>query len=91
MGFGVIGAGRCNLHHQQHGSICSGRTNTGEHLFLSCTSATHQLRFRADVFQIPQQRQALSVSGNGKTNDNDKNLRLHFEHKQMHFGHTQIL
>jgi len=59
MGFGVIGAGRCNLHHQQHGSICSGRTNTGEHLFLSCTSATHQQRFRAD-FQIPQQRQALS-------------------------------
>jgi hypothetical protein len=26
MGFGVIGAGRCNLHQQQHGSSCSGRT-----------------------------------------------------------------
>ena len=25
-GFGVIGAGRCNLHLQQHGSICSGGT-----------------------------------------------------------------
>ena len=64
MGFGVIGAGRCYLHLQQHGSFCSGRTNTGEHLFLSCTSTTHQLRFRADVFQIPQQRQALFVVGN---------------------------
>ncbi len=60
-GFGVIGASRCNLHLQQHGSFCSGRTNIGEHLFLSCTSATHQLRFRADVFQIHHQRQALSV------------------------------
>ena len=26
MGFGVIGAGRCNLQLQQHGSSCSGRT-----------------------------------------------------------------
>jgi hypothetical protein len=26
MGFGVIGAGRCNLHLQQHGGICSGWT-----------------------------------------------------------------
>ena len=26
MGFGVIGAGRCNLHLQQHGSSCSGLT-----------------------------------------------------------------
>ena len=25
MGFGVIGAGRWNLHQQQHGSFCSGR------------------------------------------------------------------
>jgi hypothetical protein len=63
MGFGVIGAGRCYLHLQQHGSSCSGRTNIGEHFILSCTPATHQLRFRADVFQIPQQRQALPVSG----------------------------
>ena len=23
MGFGVIGAGRCNIHQQQHGSSCS--------------------------------------------------------------------
>ena len=63
MGFGVIGAGRCYLHQQQHGSICSGRTNTGEHFIISCTSAKHQQRLRADVFQIPQQRQALFVSG----------------------------
>ena len=28
-GFGNIGAGRCNLHHQQHCSSCSGRTNIG--------------------------------------------------------------
>jgi isoaspartyl peptidase/L-asparaginase-like protein (Ntn-hydrolase superfamily) len=61
MGFGVIGAGRCYLHQQQHGSSCSGRTNIGEHFILSCTSAKHQQRFRADVFQIPQQRQALPV------------------------------
>ena len=26
MGFGVIGAGRCYLHQQQHGSSCSGWT-----------------------------------------------------------------
>jgi hypothetical protein len=26
MGFGVIGAGRCYLHQQQHGSSCSGLT-----------------------------------------------------------------
>jgi hypothetical protein len=26
IGFGVIGAGRCNLHQQQHGSSCSGWT-----------------------------------------------------------------
>ena len=50
--------GRCYLHQQQYGSSCSGRTNIGEHFILSCTSATHQQRFRADVFQIPQQRQA---------------------------------
>ena len=62
-GFGVIGAGCCYLH-QQHGSSCSGRTNIGEHFILSCTSATHQQRFRADVFQIPQQRQALNVVRN---------------------------
>ena len=48
---------------KQHGSSCSGRTNIGEHFILSCTSATHQQRFRADVFQIPQQRQALFVGG----------------------------
>ena len=54
MGFGVIGAkGRCYLHQQQHSSSCSGRTNIGEHFILSCTSAKHQQRFRADVFQIP--------------------------------------
>ena len=62
MGFGVIGAGRCYLQHQQHGCSCSGRTNIGEHFILSCTSAKHQQRFRADVFQIPQQRQALLVT-----------------------------
>ena len=61
MGFGVIGAGRCYLHQQQHGCNCSGRTNIGEHFLLSCTSAKHQQRFRADVFQIPQQRQALTL------------------------------
>jgi hypothetical protein len=61
MGFGNIGAGRCYLRLQQHGSSCSGWTNIGEHFILSCTSATHQQRFRADVFQIPQQRQALFV------------------------------
>ena len=81
MGFGVIGAGRCYLHLQQHGSSCSGRTNIGEHLFLSCTSATHQLRFRADVFQIPQQRQALFVVRNpratDKVLDRNKNIKLH--------------
>ena len=53
MGFGVIGAGHCYLQLQQHGNFCSGRTNIGEHFILSCTSATHQQRFRADVFKIP--------------------------------------
>ena len=74
MGFGVIGAGRCYLHHQQHGSSCSGRTNIGEHFILSCTSAKHQQRFRVDVFQIPQQRQALSLAVmlRDTTNINDK-------------------
>jgi len=33
-------------------------------LFLSCTLAKHQQRFRADDFQIPQHRQALSVVRN---------------------------
>jgi isoaspartyl peptidase/L-asparaginase-like protein (Ntn-hydrolase superfamily) len=56
MGFGVIGAGRCYLHQQQHGGSCSGWTNVGEHFILSCTSAKHQQRFRAGVFQIQQQR-----------------------------------
>jgi hypothetical protein len=64
IGFVVIGAGRCYLHQQQHGSSCSGRTNIGEHFILSCTSAKHQQRFRADDFQIPQQRQALPVACN---------------------------
>jgi len=27
MGFCYIGAGRCNFHHQQYGSSCSGRTS----------------------------------------------------------------
>ena len=26
LSFGVIGVGRCNLYHQQHGSSCSGKT-----------------------------------------------------------------
>jgi hypothetical protein len=64
MGFANIGAGRCNLQQQQHGSSCSGRTNIAEHLILSCTPATHQQRFRADDFQIPQHRQALLVGCN---------------------------
>ena len=78
MGFGVIGAGRCYLHHQQHGSSCSGRTNIAEHFILSCTSATHQHRFRADVFQIPQQRQALFVGGKLK-------WKLHKTHNRKDF------
>jgi hypothetical protein len=32
MGFANIGAGRCYLHLQQHGSSCSGWTNIGGHL-----------------------------------------------------------
>ena len=68
MGFGVIGAGRCYPHQQQHGSSCSGRTSIGEHFILSCTSGKHQQWFRADVFQISQQRQALFVIGNQKRN-----------------------
>ena len=61
MGFANIGAERCYLHRQQHGSNCSGRTNIGEHFIISCKSANHQQRFRADDFQIPHHRQALFV------------------------------
>ena len=32
MGFCNIGAGRCYLQHQQHGSSCSGMTSIGGHL-----------------------------------------------------------
>ena len=63
MGFGVIGAGRCKLHHQQYGSSCSGWTFSIWLLVVIFNfSFSIGLWFRADVFQIPQQRQALNVA-----------------------------
>ena len=61
MGFNVIGAGQCYLHHQ-HAIICYGRINIGEHFMLSCTAATHHLQFRANNFQLPPHCQAVKLA-----------------------------
>ena len=67
MGFGVIGAGRCYLHLQQHGSTCSGLTVFNlAFVVIFNFSFSIGLWFRADVFQIPQHRKALNVGGNSK-------------------------
>jgi hypothetical protein len=62
IGFGIIGAGRCNLHLQQHSSSCSGWTFFN---LAFCCYLQHQFFNWALVpggrFSNPQQRQALFV------------------------------
>jgi hypothetical protein len=65
MGFGVIGAGRCNFNFSNMASsVRAGRFSIWLLVVIFIISFSNGLQFRADVFQTPQQRQAQIVGRN---------------------------
>jgi hypothetical protein len=63
MGFGVIGAGRCNINFSNMASsVRAGRFSIWLLVVIFNFGFLIGLQFRADAFQIPQQRQALIVT-----------------------------